>query len=814
VGFETLDSLNPIFARGSNRMPPNAQAAFNMINKIVIARNNLLIYPSGHEIIKRSVKEAFDSIFALAGRKSEMRIRIRETGLDIGDETLDPQNSVIREFCQILNQYDLVSIVFSKGLRLEEFINFLSRLKIADKKAPMETVLKSQKHLFPHIALEFVDYSRIKLLDKTDPATVKKEGTPSGPLRSVYDDGGPLFQSEPVYRISADGIETVLPSQGLAPQQDLRSLVEEYKKDLTEFRTRKNQSDPVTNRGLDLSSQAGNYAKDQAPNNGTWAQTLLKGIATKSEASDRSPRQELQSIVENYEKKLEPCCTPVSGDAPAERKTQNKAWIARTILTELSPALQNQLQSYDFETILNRLNPVELDWLLDDLDAKTAMEKLKRVNESNLELSPALTGLIKKMLTVSDQQTLKSPKDETVGAEEDALHQMDNLIKREAHEKYVIAEYDQLLKALSGEVSPKIVSEKPLSVEDHKHIFEDIYAITAMAKALLSALQQESNPEEYSAYLESMVLTSEDLLTQGELPLLSELLNLLLLHSQETPGSFRSLSAQKSLAAFRSWEVVHKIVDLLEGPRKRPYADLFDLAKVLGPEIVPATVDLVGQTTTPQALKFLTDLLTHFKQRAIAEIEYRLTRDIALIPRHLFTLIRDLGLEVHLAGTLRELLAHADPKVQDEALEALIRIRDDQAVYILRWLIASEQKEGYEKGLDMAVRLNVVETVPYLINAVNHDFFLLRDLPKKEAILRALGRMGAAEAIPLLEAVAQKKWAISQKKLTHLKLTLFQTLDGFRPDQIENLIKIGDGLSNAHIAKALQGWRDRRNGKI
>jgi hypothetical protein len=790
-------------------MSPNTQAAVNAINKIVIARKNLLIFPAGHEIIKRSVKEAFDSICALLGRKGEIRFRIRKGCLEVGDETLDPQIAPTSEFYQMLNQYDLVLIVYSKGLRLEEFFKFLSQLKTADKKAPPETALKGLKNLFPHIALEFVDYSGITLLAKTDTATGGKEGTPSGPLRSGTIADEPLFQSGPVYRISADGIETVPTPQGVVPQRDLQSLVDDYKKELAQFRTRKTQPGSATNRGSGAAVQAGNQAKNKARVNGTSAQTPLSGIETKPEASGGSPRHDFQLIVENYEKRMGQDRQPISGDEPAGREIQNKARLAGSIFKELSPTLQNQLRSFDFEAILNRLTPVELDWLLEDLDANTAMERLKQVNEGNLELSPALTGLIKKMLTVSDQQTIKSSKYETVGAEKDALHQMDHLIKREAHEKYVVPEYDQLLKALSGEVSPEIGPERSFSVEDHKHLFEDVYATTSMARALLSALQQESNQEEYTAYLESVVLTSEDLLAHGELPLLSKLLHLLLLHSQEAPGSFRSLSAQKSLDAFRTREAIDKIVNLLDGPRKRPYSDLYALAKTLGPEIVPATVDLYGQTTTPLTLKFLTDILIHFKPRALVEIGHRLTRDTALIPGHLFALIRELGLEASLAATLRQLLAHDDPKVQDEALEALVRIKDSTALNILLWLIASEQKEGYEKGLDMAVRLKVAETVPYLINAVNQALFFMRDLPKKVAMLRALGRMGAAESVPLLEAVARKKWAISRKKLTQFKVTLFQTLDGFRPDQIENLIKIGDGLSNAQIAAALRSWRDK-----
>lgn len=789
-------------------MPPNTSAAFNAINKIVVARNNLLIYPSGHEIIKRSLKEAFDSICALLGRKGEIPIRIRDGCLEIGDERLDLQNSTNQEFYQMLNQYDLVLIVFSQGLRLEEFFKFLSLFKTADKKAPPETALKNLKHLFPHIAMEFVDYSGITLITKIDTATGGKEGRPSGPRRSGEVSGDPFFQPDPIYRLSADGIEIVPQPQGVASQQDLRSLIDDTKKELTQIRTRKTPPDPATNRAI----QEGNHVKDKAYDNGRWAQRPLSGNQIKPEASDGFPRQDLQSIVEKYEKKLGQYGTPLSGDESADREIQNKARMARTFLKELSPVLKNQLQSFDFEAILNRLTPVELDWLLEDLEAKTAVKKLKQVNEGNLELSPALTGFIKKMLTISDQQTLDGSQTETGGVEKDVLHQIDNLIKREAHEKYVDPEYDQLLKALSGEVAPEFAPQRSFSVEDHKHLFEDVYAITALARALLSALQQESNQEEYSAYLESVVLTSEDLLAHGELPLLSELLNLLLLHSQEAPGSLRSLLAQKRLDAFRTRGGLDKLLDLLDGPRKRPYSDLYALAKALGPEIVPAAVDLYGQKITPYALKFLTEILTDFKQRAEVEIDHRLTRDMALFPGPLFTLIRDLRLEVNLAATLRQLLAHNDPKVQDEALEALIRIKDDKAIHILLWLIASEQKEGYEKGLDMAVRLKVAETVPYLIHAVNHALFLMPDQPKKVAMVRALGRMGAAEALPLLEAVARKKWAISRKKLTELKVALFQTLDGFRPDQIENLLKIGDGLSNAQIAAALRRWRVKGKG--
>jgi len=796
-------------------MPPNTQAAFNAIKKIVIACYNLLYYPAGHETIQRSVKEAFDSIYTLLGLRAEIRIRIGEGGLEIGDETLDLQHSTNREFHQMLNQYDLMLVTFLKGLRLEEFFKFLSLLKAVDKKAPPETSLKNLKQNFPHIALEFVDYGGITLSAKTDQIPGGKPGMPTGPLRfgRVADD--PHYQPDPVYRISADDIETVPPPQeGGAPQQDLQFLVADYEKELAQFRTRQTQPDPPTSRGSAAAAQTGNHAEHKAHESGTSAQLPLSGTETKPESWDATPRQDLQSLVESYEKKLGRHGLPVSGDDPGDGEIQNKARLARTILKELSPALQNQLRSFDFETILKRLTPVELDWLLEDLDAKTAMEKLKKTNEDNLEISPALTGLIKKMLTVSDRGALKSSGPEAVGAEKDALQEFDNLIKREAHEKYVIPEYDHLLKALSRTVSPGVAPERPFSVEDHKHVFEDAYAISSMARALLSALQQESNQEEYRAYVESGVLISGDLLAHGELPLLSELLNLLVLHSQDAPGSFRSLSARQGLDAVRTRGFMDKITALLDGPRKRPYSDLVALAKALGPEIVPATVDLYGQKTDTGASKFLTDILTHFKEPARVEIDHRMTGGMVSIPSHLFTLIKDLGLEANLAATLRPLLAHADPKVQDEALEALLRIKDDTAVNILLGLMASEQKEDYEKGLDMTVRLHVAETVPYLINAVNQGLFLMRDHPKKMTMVRALGRMGAAEAIPLLEAVARKKWAISRKKLTELKVALFQSLEGFRPDQIGNLIRIGDGLSDAQIAAALRRWRDKGDGKI
>ncbi|HMK65420.1 MAG TPA: hypothetical protein VK564_06470, partial [Thermodesulfobacteriota bacterium] len=546
---------------------------------------------------------------------------------------------------------------------------------------------------------------------------------------------------------------------------------------------------------------------------GSSARPPSGGIITKSEAPEESPGLDLQSFVENFEKKLEQARGPLSGDPPGDRENQSKIRSARSVLKEINPTLQNQLRSFDFEAVLNRPTSEEAKWLSDDWDAKTAVKKLREFNESNLELSPALTGFIKKMLAISDQNAANGSEQETLGPEKGALVQLDQLFKREAYEKYVIPEYNQLLKDISVKASPAGTREKAFPVEDHKHSFEDIYAVKAMARVLLSALQQESTQEEYTAYLENVVLTSQELLAHAELPLLSELLNLLLLHSQEASESFRPPLAQKSLEAFRTWGAIHKIVDLLDGPNQRPYSDLCDLAKVLGPEIVPEVVDLVGEKSSPSARKFLTELLNHYKQCAQVEIERRLTRNLSSIPGYLFTLIRDLGLEADLATTLKQLLDQADTQVQERALEALIRIKDDTAINILRWLIASEKKEGYEKGVEMAVRFKVVETVPYLINAVNQALFLMRDFPKKVTMLRALGRIGAAEAIPFLEALAQKKWAISRKKLTHLKVVLFQTLDGFRPNQIENLIRIGDGLSDAQITAALRRWRSVGNGK-
>jgi hypothetical protein len=80
--------------------------------------------------------------------------------------------------------------------------------------------------------------------------------------------------------------------------------------------------------------------------------------------------------------------------------------------------------------------------------------------------------------------------------------------------------------------------------------------------------------------------------------------------------------------------------------------------------------------------------------------------------------------------------------------------------------------------------------------------FFRVDYVRTEKIIEALGRIGHASAIPVLERLAKTTFSLYPKQLAQLKLLLFQSLRLYEAALVAPLLRIGSKSKDARIRTA------------
>jgi hypothetical protein len=99
-----------------------------LIIEFNIARRNCRSYPAGHPLIESSLGKLVTRYSALMGNEQELSIAVARETLMHGNNALDRNNTVFRDFARALFQCGIGALTFSPGLTTEEILSFLSIL--------------------------------------------------------------------------------------------------------------------------------------------------------------------------------------------------------------------------------------------------------------------------------------------------------------------------------------------------------------------------------------------------------------------------------------------------------------------------------------------------------------------------------------------------------------------------------------------------------------------------------------------------------------------------------------------------------------
>ena len=229
----------------------------------------------------------------------------------------------------------------------------------------------------------------------------------------------------------------------------------------------------------------------------------------------------------------------------------------------------------------------------------------------------------------------------------------------------------------------------------------------------------------------------------------------------------------------------------------------------LGPETIPKLLDVFAEDESPGGRRILFDLLCNFGQAAVSEAQKRLRDPRTYYVRNLVMLIRWAGSKTA-APYVKPLLRHPDPKVRMEAIAALLRFKDADAIPLLREALRSKDPDLSSQAVHIAGQYRVAAVTEDLVSMFKKVILFETDYTVNEEIIKALGEIGDPLAIPEIEKLARATWTLYPESLFRMKAAIFESLSRYPKESIAGLLKTGERMNDDRIKRACRKLMERK----
>lgn len=718
-----------------------------------ISRKNVGIYPPGHIQITTSIDRAYDLLQKLFEIRSEMTLGVAKDTLLVGQDYLDQKNPVYRDFALSMNQQEIASVTFSRGLEKEELVRFHRILTtkpedIREMGGISKVMAGAALH---HIRVQAIDYASFHLTEEQE---IFRSQTKTGAEKT----GAGLWQDF-VTHLSAGTLA--------GPGGEGISMKEGEKIDPVELARLLNE------RKLD------------------------SGVALQS--YDR--------IISEH----------VRGKAEKKQLTQEQSATLinmSKLLQELHPELRKQFLSVAFRNISTHATAIDTDDIIGGFTDDMVIDMLKQASDEGKEISPTLTGLLGKLTKAHAQSAAAEDKRSGAALFQDAVpiapeilpEHMEKLFDRERYEDYVTEDYEALLKRLSEGPG---ASAQQLPLEEYEKTLEDDYVDFQIGRAVIAFMEENIDEEDYKELAQKIVALIPGFLHTGNFYLLWDIFETLRRHTTEKPVKGIRESANEARQLFFAPEFRAKALDSFEFWLKDKGQEAAGFIQALGTETVPGLMDIYSRDIAVGGARIVSNLLCIFGEPAVREAIKRLRDPRPAVVRNLLIFLRRAGNQ-KVIPSIRPLLKHQDQKVRSEALNTLLKLKDPAAVPVLRDAIYSSDPDVVFQSISLAGQYRVKEVTEDILSQLKRVILFETDYAENEEIIKALGEIGDPRALPDLEKLARTTWSIYPQSLMRMKEQLFESLERYPRESIAALLTSGERMDNAKINRACSKLRARK----
>ena len=505
--------------------------------------------------------------------------------------------------------------------------------------------------------------------------------------------------------------------------------------------------------------------------------------------------QHWQTAAQSYEGVIQDYFQKIDEGREISAEHQETLTKVSSVIKYLHPDLKRQfLEVVERQISLQPENALIMEHLK-CFPREIFLEIVNQANERKSQISPALIMILQKMSKIEEDKTVNNE----MSGKEISHEDMEKLLKREEHEKYVPEEYDQLLKK-AARTSPTDIDEEKFPVHEYLKTITEEQTGFRICQFLLALMDEETTDEEvYLVYATRLSRAVPELIKSGQFPFLTEVMETLRRHGREKEKSSEKIrqKAMSSLKPFSDQEYMAKYVApfVLRG-----LTDTNVLTKFLtasGSQNVPWLFDIYLDSLSP-ASTALINILKSFGRNAIDEAVKRLPGQSPQKIIQLLTFLRA-SADKSVVIYLKNLFDHEDWNVKREVIETLFYYNDAAAIDMLRKSLRSGNREELLNAVSLTCKYRVKDLINDLMILLKTFAISEEDAILNDWIIKQIGATGDTAFVPCLEKISQIRFSLTPKQLSRMKLILYGSLVNFPRESVQKMLEQGKRSYNRKI---------------
>ena len=730
----------------------DAKLVSDAIIELNIARKSVAIYPSGHDQVNLGLKRSCRVLSEILSLQAKFILGVAKDTLMTGGSCLDIKNPVYKDFATSLSRYDISTVTFVRGLNTDELFEFLSLLSRQPQDINTEGGIEkvALKKNIQYVKICAVDYRWFHMTEEKEVSHNSQKEKPSQDIWKTL-----------VTHLLSGTIST-----------------SEHSVSADEF----SDMDPVE-----------------------LARLLNEGGLHLNNATDS-----YDQVISSYMRKT------------AEKKQfarQGESGVAKLnrLIEELTPEMKQQfISSIPFESVSNPGLLTTHNTCSSSSD-EFVVSSLKKINDAGGEIAPALMTLIQALS--GSQSSVSSDNEDSdflpiAEGSPEFFDDVNSLFVRESKEEYVESDYGETINRLSESHMADFANDDAVfSAGCFLETLEDSFLDIQLIRAVIALIDTHIEKEAYDFFVKNLISRVDELLDRGEFNILLDIFKEFAKAKDLKPLSQMRLLAEDGLEKFYETDFITRVVDaydLKESPKTK---DIFNFILALGNDAIPCLVDIFCKRKNTGNNDNLLDLICCSGRIAVDEACMCLNNKNNKAVKNLLLIIERAG-SIEDAIYIQPLVKSRDTQTRMEALECLLKFKDPYAAFELRRALFSKKKHVVSQAIFLSGKYKVKVITPVLISMLKKIIFLKAGYRKVENIVVVLGQIGDPIAIPIFEKYARIRWSMFNKSLLHMKIVLFESLNLFSDDHLNNLLKIGMKIENNRINMACKKLLRRQKSKI
>ena len=247
-------------------------------------------------------------------------------------------------------------------------------------------------------------------------------------------------------------------------------------------------------------------------------------------------------------------------------------------------------------------------------------------------------------------------------------------------------------------------------------------------------------------------------------------------------------SAYKEISLPAMVEYILRQITLLDGPRKD---NVLKVAMGMDDRFVRAILDKLATNEALYSHRALIQVLLSIPDSCREAIEAGLVDERWWVARKMVFLLGEIGNSGSMPALLKA-ASHRDLRVQKETFKALAKIKAPEGIKMLIDVIKSKGSLEIRKhSISLLGVMRERSAVPTLIKILKNKSAMLDNIELLEEAVRALGKIGSPQAVPVLSDLLLKRSVFARAKSINLGVDAAEALGAIGGKEAEEILSKG-----------------------